>query len=157
MKKIAGLILGAVAVVALSGCSPTGDDNPWNGSGNNQGTSISSVDIKKLHSGYIIMGYDYGKGRNVEIDFCGSRPNYGGHYDYYRDGASTQSGTFNIKDGDRLTESRINFFMNDGHTSYRIDTEDDNNYGLLKVGHTYKIKFQNEEINIDKIYTWPDC
>ena len=153
MNKIIGLALGAVAMVALSGCNTTGTrpGGGWDGSGSAGGTSHNSVDIRYLKNGYIVRGYDYKNGRNVEFDFCG------GNYDYYRQNASTQSGTFKLHDGQYYTDSRINFWMNDGKTSYRIDVDNDNSYGKLIVGHTYQIKFQNEEINIDKILSDPNC
>ena len=150
MKKMIGLAVGTVAMVALSGCQPLNNAG-WQGSDHSGGESVQSVDIKELENGYIIFGKDYIHNRNVEFDFCGR------YYDYYRENASTQSGRFSIGNGDRLTESRINMWMNDGHTSYRIDTEDVNQYGLLEVDSAYKIKFQNEEIYIEKIQKDLDC
>ena len=153
MKKMIALMIAGIAMVGLSGCNTTGtpSNNDWEGSGNQRGTTTQALDITELHNGFIVFGHDYNKGRDVEIDFCGRE------YAYYREGDTTQEGTFNIKKGERLERSRINFFMNDGHTSYRIDTEDDNDYGQIQVGHTYPIKFQNEEIHVETIATWSGC
>jgi predicted small secreted protein len=144
MKKIIGFVLAGMAMVALSGCNTIPGQNP-------DITTLSSVDIKNLKNGYIIKGYDDIHGRNVEFDFCGR------YYDYYRDGAATQSGHFRIADGNYYTDSRINMWMNDGHTSYRIDVDDNNRDGLLKVGETYKIKEQNEEIYVESITKDINC
>ena len=143
MKRyLLSVLIGVGAMVVLSGCN--GEETSVSG-------TISSVDIKELKNGYIISGYDAVNSRSVKYAFCGK------YYDYYRDGDSTQSGHFSIADSDRYTESRINMWMNDGKTSYRIDVDNDNEDGLLIVGHEYELIKQHEYIQVQKIQRDKDC
>ncbi len=137
MKRIMSVIIGGVAVVALSGCGG------GSGGGNNNppvNQDILSVDIVDLDLGFIIDGQN-DAGEDVTLEYCN------GNYEYYS-GSGHWYGHFSIS-GDR-----INMF-DDTPTggSYRIDTL--NNY--LEVGEWYSIDFQNDEITVDQITEDSNC
>ncbi len=141
MKRIMSVIIGGVAVVALSGCGGGGGDNPpVSGGGGNNPSVNQDVDILDLDLGFIIDGHN-DAGEDVTLEYCN------GNYEYYS-GSGHWYGHFSIS-GDR-----INMF-DDTSTggSYRIDTL--NNY--LEVGEWYSIDFQNDEITVEQITEDLNC
>jgi hypothetical protein len=139
MKKITMLAVSVMAVFGLSGCNLAADL-----------AGIAKVDILDLHEGYIIEGRDHRNDWDVRLEFCGTR------YWYYRGGAADKDGTFNIRDGATYSNTRLNMFDSDG-SSYRIDTEDVNNEGELKVGEEHEIKVNDEYIDISSIEKDTSC
>jgi len=127
MKKLIGLFISGVAVLALSGCGGGGGDD-----------EILSVDVLDLKKGYQINGYNDDK-QDVTLKYCNNTYTYfTDEYKYY--------GTFSI--GDTVTEedARINMF-DDDDGSYRVDTED----GYLRVDEKYDILYQGDEIIVESI------
>ena len=119
MRKIIGLVIGIVAMAALSGCSGTGQ-------GSDGVVSLDKVDITELDYGYEILG-DGSSGKEVSIEFCDGR------YVYRRDGAFIEEGDVNIVDG-RIELSKIDMLPDNGG-SYAIETDT----GYLQVGDDYEI------------------
>jgi hypothetical protein len=138
VRNFTKISLGTVAALALNGCNLA------------ELAGITKVDILELKEGYIIKGNDDKNNREVRLEFCGTR------YWYYRGGATDKDGTFNIRDGAEYSNTRVNMFDSDG-SSYRIDTEDVNNDGELKVGEEHEIKFNTEYIDITSIEKDAGC
>ncbi len=129
MKKLMGLFISGVAVLALSGCSSDSSST-----GDNE---ISSVDVLDLEDGYQINGYNDAN-QYVTLEYCANR------YDYYRGDNEEFHGTFSIGDSDYELNTRINMY--DNGTSYRIDTD-----GYLRVNDFYDIYDTIDEIEIESI------
>ncbi len=135
MKKLIGLFLSGVAVIALSGCSSDSSTGDSSTGGDNE---ISSVDVLDLQDGYQINGYN-DAGQDVILEYCDNT------YSYFT-GPGAFSGTFAIGNTDDEINARINMFDDDGG-SYRIDTED----GYLRVDEEYDILEQGDEIIVESI------
>jgi hypothetical protein len=117
MKKIIGLAIAGVAMMALSGCNTTGST---------PGASVTKIDIENLEKGYEILG-DGSKGKQVSIEFCYGR------YTYRRNGQFVQKGDVNIVNG-KIQLSKIDM-LPDAGGSYAIETDT----GYLRVGDAYEI------------------
>ena len=132
MKKLMGLFLSGVAVVALSGCGG-GSDDSGDGGGSGPNT-YAEVHVLDLDDGYIIDGHNLA-GQEVTFEYCN------GKYEYYS-GPDHWYGHFGIN------ADRINMW-DDTPTggSYTIDTGNN----LLEVGIEYYIFDQNDEIIVDQI------
>ncbi len=131
MKKLLGLLLSGVAIVALSGCGTT--DGDGDNGGGNPGV-ITSVDIYNLEQGYRISGVNVDDD-DIDVLYCGN------NYDLYT-GSDHFTGTFNIGD----EGYRINMFDDDGG-SYRVDTSN----GNLEVDEYYQIKYIDDYIIVESI------
>ena len=126
MKKLMGLFISGVAVLALSGCtadSSTGGDD-----------EISSVNVFYLEDGYQINGYN-DAGQDVTFEYCGNR------YDYYRGDNEAFHGRFNINEN-----YTINMYDDSDDGSYIMDTD-----GYLRVNSFYDIYDIADQITIESI------
>jgi len=124
MKKLMGLFISGVAVLALSGCSSDSSST-----GDNE---ISSVDVLDLEDGYQINGYNDAN-QYVTLEYCANR------YDYYRGDNEEFHGTFNINASDTIN-------MYDNGASYIIETD-----GYLRVNSFYDIYDIADQITIESI------
>ena len=135
MKKIIGLALGAVAMVALSGCNTTGTGNgPINGS-NGQRAYIYTTDLET--NGYKISGWDTRSNESVDLCFDGYE-----NYVYGR-GNTYYEGTYSIKD-----DSDIVFRDTTDGGSYRLYTN-----GEITEGYTYDFgnTLPQHDVRVDSI------
>ena len=129
MKKVISLAVGAVAMVALSGCNPD--------------SVINKIDVQDLKDGYGIAG-DGSRGKRVAIEFCQSS------YEYYRGGNYIEAGTFNIVNG-AIQLSKVDMHPNGGGSSYAIETDT----GYFVRGDAYEVAGVETIDPLDDIYKIP--
>ncbi len=139
MKKYSLALVVAMATIVLNGCGGSdGDETYFYDEGASQ--SIESLYLSSLQEGFVLEGHNESD-EAVTLRYCGTR------YDYYR-GTKHWYGHFGIK------EERINMFDETSTGgSYRIDTYN----GVLEVNVAYPIKFQKDEIIIDRIVEDVSC
>ena len=147
MKKIIGLAIGMVAMVALSGCNTTGGPgNP----GADGTTNVQKVDVEDLELGYVVDGYD-SHDKDISLYFCGNK------FDFEREPSDSFAGTFNIE-----SDLDVLFLQTDPNAgSYRLYTSVDNGY-IIK-GNTYDLEstyshtFTVTNISVDDTYANYAC
>ena len=121
MKKIIGLAIGVVAMVAVSGCSGTGT------SVGGTPTIVQKVDVEDLGQGYIVDGYDRNN-NDVSLYFCDNR------FDFEREPSDSFSGTFDIE-----SDLNVLFLQTDPDAgSYRLYTDIDDGY--IITGNRYELE-----------------
>ena len=133
MKRVISLTIGAVAMVALSGCNLVPGT---------QGGVVKKVDIRDLYKGYGIAG-DGTKGKSVAIEFCGNG------YDYYRGGSHVDGGIFKIVNG-TIQLSKVDMYPDNGG-SYAIETDT----GNFVRGDVYEVAGVETINPVDDIYKIP--
>jgi hypothetical protein len=134
-KSFVSMMLGVAAMVALSGCDPTGLGTL----GTREKNSVKTLD---LANGYGLSGPN-GRGGSVTIEFCN------GGYDYYRNGVFVESGYVRLVDGTAYL-SKVDFHPSSG--SYAIETDD----AAFHKGDFYEIAGVRDNFDpLDSIYTIP--
>jgi hypothetical protein len=137
MKKIIGLAVGAVAMVALSGCQPVGNSGGGIHSGDGTGTSafIYTSDLKQY--GFKISGRDTRAGESVDLCFDGY-----GNFLYGR-GSTYFDGGYTIDNDEEIVFKDAT----DGG-SYRLYTD-----GEIEEGVTYDFgsTLPNHNIHVESI------
>jgi len=144
MKKIIGLAIGMVAMVALSGCNTTG------GPGNLGTATVQKVDVEDLELGYIVDGYDV-HNNEISLYFCGDR------FDFEREPNDSFSGTFYIE-----SDFDVLFKQTDPKAaSYRLYTSVDEGYIITGKTYdlysTYSETFTVTNISVDDTYANYAC
>ena len=144
MKKIIGLAIGMVAMVALSGCNTT------NRPGNLGTTTVQEVNVEDLELGYVVDGYDI-HNKDISLYFCGNK------FDFEREPSDSFAGTFRIED-----DLDVLFLQTDPKVaSYRLYTSVDNGY--IVTGNTYDLystyseTFTVTNISVDDTYANYAC